>query len=96
MVFGEVEGVALVPTFALVKVIAFLYGTADQTFFSTIVKDEHANLVVEFDMEEGTLISIQPKPIDVLVTITPSLATTMEDLGVDVKVEETKATIIKE
>jgi len=52
--------------------------------------------VVEFDMEEGTLILVQPKPIDVLVTITPSLATTMEDFGVDVKVEETKATIIKE
>jgi len=94
--FGEVEGVALVPTFALVKVIVFLYGIADATFFGTIVKDEHANLMVEFDMEEGTLISVQPKRIDVLVTITPSLATTMEDLGVDAKVEETKATIIKE
>ncbi len=40
-------------------------------------------------MEKGILISIQLESIAILVTIAPSLTTTMEDLGVDVKVKET-------
>lgn len=94
--FGETKGVAPIPTFAFVKVIAFLGGVVDQTLFDMIVKDEHANLVVDSGMQERILFPVQLKPIDVLVAITPNLATTMEDLGVDVRVEETKATIMEE
>jgi hypothetical protein len=49
--------------------------------------------MVEIDMEEG--ISI-PVLLESITTIVPSLAVATKDLRVDVKVEETKATIMEE
>jgi hypothetical protein len=40
-------------------------------------------------MEEGILILVQPETTIVPTTTTPSLDATLEDLGVDVRVEET-------
>jgi hypothetical protein len=40
-------------------------------------------------MEEGILILVQLETTIVLTTTTPSLDATLEDLGVDVRVEET-------
>ncbi len=57
-------------------------------FFGTIVKDEHANSMVESHIEEGTLIPVYPKPIAILITTT-------EDLVVDVRVQETETTIME-
>jgi len=51
--------------------------------------------MVESSMVEGILIVVQSKPITYLVTITPSLTTTIVDLGIDVRVEETKATMVE-
>jgi hypothetical protein len=56
-------------------------------FSNTNIKDEHANMVVEIGMEEGISILVQPKST---IAIAPNLALTMEDSGVDVRVEETK------
>jgi hypothetical protein len=47
-------------------------------------------------MKERTLIPIQLESIVVPVATTLSLVTITKDLGVDVKVEETKATIMEE
>ncbi len=47
--------------------------------------------MVEFGMEGGTLILVQSKTIVVPTTTTPSLIATMENLGVDVRVEEIEA-----
>ncbi len=65
-------------------------------FFGTTIKNEHANLMAEFDMEGGTSILVWPKIIVVPTAIVPSLIIAMEDLRVDVKVEETEATIMEE
>jgi hypothetical protein len=46
-------------------------------------------------MEEGILIMVQPETTTIPTTTAPSLDATMEDLGVDVRVEETKATIME-
>ncbi len=45
-----------------------------------MIKDKHANSMVESSMVEG---------------ITPSLTTTIVDLGIDVRVEETKPTMVE-
>jgi hypothetical protein len=39
---------------------------------------------------------MQPETTIIPPTTTPSLATTMEDLGVDVRIEETKAMVMEE
>jgi hypothetical protein len=51
------------------------------------IKHKCANLVVEYDMEEGISISIQLETIVVPTTTTLNLVGKMEDLGVDVRVE---------
>jgi hypothetical protein len=64
--------------------------------FDMIVKDKCANLVVEFDIEGGTSILVQPETIIILATITLNLVFVMEILGVDVRVEEIKAITMEE
>jgi hypothetical protein len=59
------------------------------------IKDECANSMVETIMEGVTLISIQLKTIIVPITTTPGPSAITEDLGVDVKIEVTKATIME-
>jgi hypothetical protein len=59
-------------------------------------KDERANLVVEYDMEEGTLISIQPKPISIPIVVVRIFPIGPIDLGVDVRVEVIEVTIMEE
>ncbi len=61
-------------------------------FFGTIVKDEHTILVVGISIEVDNLISIQLKSIVILVAITPNPSSALKDVGIDVKVELTKAT----
>lgn len=61
-----------------------------------IIKDECANLVVETVMEGVTLILIQLKTTIVHIATTPNPFAVTEDLGVDVKVEVTKAMIMEE
>jgi hypothetical protein len=60
------------------------------------IKDEHANLVVETDMERVTLILIQSKTTIILATTTPTPFIITKDIGVNVKVELTKAMNVKE
>lgn len=64
-------------------------------FSNTTIKDKHVNPMVESSMVEGILIVVQLKPIAYLVAITPSLTTTIVDLGINVRVEETKATMVE-
>jgi len=52
--------------------------------------------VVEFDMEERTSISIQPKPTFVPVVIAPSLPIAPVDPRVDVRVEVIKVMAMEE
>jgi len=47
-------------------------------------------------MEGATLILIQTKTTIVLATTTPSLAITMEDLWVDVRIEEIEVVVMEE
>jgi hypothetical protein len=61
-----------------------------------MVKDEHANLEVESDVEEGISIPAQFEPTVIPVATTPTLAIANEDPRIDVRVEETKATIMEE
>jgi alpha-amylase/alpha-mannosidase (GH57 family) len=70
--------------------------TVNLTLSSMTVNDDCANLVVETDMEGATLISIQTETIVVLATTTPSLAITMEDIWVDVRIEEIEAPVMEE
>jgi hypothetical protein len=67
-------------------------GAIDMAFFGTIVKDEHTILVVGISIEVDNLISIQLKSIVILVAITPNPSSALKDVGIDVKVELTKAT----
>ncbi len=71
----------------LTKVKAHFGQVVNLTLSNTNIKDEHANMVVEIGMEEGISILVQPKST---IAIAPNLALTMEDSGVDVRVEETK------
>jgi hypothetical protein len=57
------------------------------------VKDKCVNPIVETDMEEGTLILVH---LGSIIATLPSLVVVTEDLRVDVKVEETKAIVMKE
>ncbi len=50
MVFGKIKGIPPIP--------AFFGGVVDYTFSGMIVKDKHANLMVESHMEGGTLIPV--------------------------------------
>jgi hypothetical protein len=68
----EIKGAALVPAFALAKVLTFFGGTVDQTLFGMIIKDQCANPVVEFGIEEGTSILVQLEPTIVHVATTPT------------------------
>jgi len=52
--------------------------------------------MAETGMEGGILILIEPNPTMTLIVVTPSLDATMVDLGVDVRVEETKAANMEE
>jgi len=52
--------------------------------------------VVETNVEGATLIFVQLKTIVVPTTIVLSPSTAMEELGIDVKVEVIKATIMEE
>jgi hypothetical protein len=58
----------------------------------TNIKGEHANMVVEIGMEEGTLVLVQPKST---IAITPSFVFTMEDSRVDVRLEEIEAIVME-
>jgi len=69
---------------------------ANPMLLGMTVKDDYANLMVETDMEGATLILIQTKTTIVLATTTPSLAITMEDLWVDVRIEEIEALVMEE
>ncbi len=69
-------------------------GAIDITFFGTKVKDEHAILVVRISMEVESLISVQLKSIVVLVAITLNPSFASKDVGIDVRVEVTKATTL--
>lgn len=64
-------------------------------FFGTTIKDKHANLVLESGIEGRTLM-VQPKRTIIPTAITPNLVAIMENLGVDVRVEEIKATTMEE
>jgi hypothetical protein len=57
---SKAEGTSLVLAHMLIEVTVVSGETIDQTFSSTTIKDEHANLEVGSSMEEGSLISIQP------------------------------------
>jgi len=59
-------------------------------------KDEHANPMVEFNMEEGALISIQLKPISIPIVFARILPITPLDLRVDVRVEVIEVTFMEE
>jgi hypothetical protein len=52
--------------------------------------------VVEFDMEEGISISIQPKPTFVPVVVAPSLLIAPVDPRVDVRVEVIEVMVMEE
>jgi hypothetical protein len=67
-------------------------GAIDITFFGTKVKDEHTILVVGISMEVESLISVQLKSIVILVAITLNAFSASKDVGIDVRVEVTKAT----
>ncbi len=71
-------------------------GTTNPMFLGMTVNNECANMVVEIDMGGSTLISIQPETTTILITIAPSLVTTIEDLRVDVRIEEIKALVMEE
>ncbi len=58
-----------------------------------IVKNECANPMVETCMEEGILILVH---LESIIAIVPNLVVTTKDLRVDVRVEETKATIMEQ
>jgi len=60
------------------------------------IMDRHANLVVESNMEGGTLILAQLETIVIHVAITLNLVVATENLGVDVRVEETYVIIMEE
>ncbi len=53
------------------------------------IKDGHANLVVESNMEGGTLILVQLETTAIHVAITPNLVVATKNLGIYVRVEET-------
>ncbi len=69
--------------------------TINKMFSNTTIKDKHANPMVKSSMVEGILIIVQSKPIAYLVAITPSLITTIVGIGINVKVEEKKATMVE-
>lgn len=69
-------------------------GAIDITFFGTKVKDEHTILVVGISMEVESLILVQLKSIVVLVAITLNPSFASKDVGIDVRVEVTKATTL--
>jgi len=95
--FNEVEGDAPFPTSMPIKIIVFFNGTIDDMLFdTTVVNNERANSMVEFDMKGGTSILVQPETIVILATITLNLVVVMEILGVDVRVEEIEATSMEE
>jgi hypothetical protein len=80
-----------------IKIIVFFNGTIDDMLFdTTVVNNERANSMVEFDMKGGTSILVQPETIVILATITLNLVVVMEILGVDVRVEEIEATTMEE
>ncbi len=89
-VYGRTKGSAPIQAFAIVE-ITCSGGTIDLTLSSTTVKDEHVNSVVETDVEGAILILVQLKKIvvPIIIVLSPSIA--MDELGVDVKVEVTKA-----
>jgi hypothetical protein len=66
------------------------------TLSDTTIKDECANLVVETSMEGATLILVQQETTGIHVAIAPSPFTATKDLGVDVKIEVIKPTIMEE
>jgi hypothetical protein len=61
--FGEIKRTTLVLAHMPTEIMVFFGETVDQAFFDTIIKDDRANLKVEFSMEEETLIPIQPESI---------------------------------
>jgi hypothetical protein len=70
------------------KAKAYSSGVVDLMFSITTIKDEHANVVVEIDMEEGISIPVQPKSI---FATAPSLVLVIEDS----KVEEIEAIVME-
>ncbi len=90
-VCGRIEGSTPIQAFAIVEITTCSSGAIDLTFSSTTVKDEHANSVVETDVEGAILILVQLKTIvvPIIIILSPSIA--MDELGVDVKVKVTKA-----
>jgi len=67
---------------------AYFSGVVDLMLSNTTIKDEHANVVVEIDMEGGISIPVQPKSI---VANAPSLVLVIEDS----KVEEIEAIVME-
>jgi hypothetical protein len=59
-------------------------------------KDEHANPMVKFNMEEGALISIQLKSISIPIVFARILPIAPLDLRVDVRVEAIEVTFMEE
>jgi predicted transcriptional regulator len=53
------------------------------------VKDEHANLVIESDIEKGILILVQLESIVVHVAIALNFIIAIKDFEIYVRVEET-------
>ncbi len=94
--FNKIEGATPFPTSTPIEITTFFNGVIDHMLFDMIVKDKCANLVVEFDIEGGTSILVQPETIIILTTITLNLVFVMEILGVDVRVEEIKAITMEE
>jgi len=70
------------------KTKTYSSGVVDLMFSISTIKDEHANVVVEIDMEEGISISVQPKSN---VATAPSLVLVIEDS----KVEEIEAIVME-
>jgi hypothetical protein len=93
--FDETKCTTPILAFEPAKVTTTFSETTDQMLFGTMIKDKHANLMVEFDMEEGTSILIQPEPIAIHVATITSLVVITVDPRVDVKVEKTKVAIME-
>jgi hypothetical protein len=60
------------------------------------VKDKHANLVVESGVEERFQFQYNQNQLLSLLPLHQSLVAVKKNVGVDIRVEETKAIIMKE